>query len=1187
MIATYESTGLDIEFSNGLSQNGFSNSSSKTITFKPRGVIPEYYEYRINPADPSALSNGWTRIEGGSVEKTIELTGLLEGECLFQIRGGTSTEKFSITSLKWTVDMTAPSVALLSQPENIDVGMANFTFHSEDNAGGSGIATAECRTDGGSWELCHSPAVLTALSHGNHTFEVRSRDRAGNVSSVQQYSWKVDVLPPEIVITAPTALRGGTNGSVNWKLTEENIEAGAEFIVEFFNGSAWSEVGRVAAVAGNNDEQAYSLSGIAMPNADITTARYRVSITDAASNETRQLSKIFAVEVTAPVLRLVDLTLADGAPVVFVPDINVALTIFSQVAPVKEIMLSESALFAGATWEVYSGAKSSFKLSAVAGDKTVYAKVRSTTGLESNIVSAVVNYQPEAPPTLSWTGPAESTSLSAGSTQSLSWSCTSPGILPAQPIAELAYTVDDGLTYHVIGTNLPNTAYSWTVPATTPSGVSVTTSTPLKFKVSCKSQSGAISQTTSGLYNSTWKVLVGGSSMAENVNVATAELGRSFYHGDSNNNIYYVKGGALMKIDRQTASTRRVYGSLAEEKCGAGFLSNALLLGVDSSDVAYVASGKESSCPSLLRIRLSDGQLLSSRTLPARKFVSGVEYERLLQGRYYIYYDDFVFYSLDLNNVSSTPQKIVGMAGNCTDTAPALETVASSMPLPCGANGGHMGMIISADLSQIWLIPRVMTGAGPNMKLRGDMEGGYRLKEAANPNLPTQVSQCVPNTSSADTALLVCNSAAEAGNQVLVFNTDTGTYKTSMVPLERGNTSIRLFVGSARNSILIFSSTNQLYELKYKEWSGPDEAWNYSVIADNPLTTIGNNMDGSPADLRKVLFSDISDLLYRNNTLYVRGLSHLRSIEFDGAGDATTISSGYNNSVIPNSMAVAGMALNPAGTIMTVVGISAEARLINAINMTTYNPVAGTVDASTAPIRYVRGNGSSTTFPVYNSSFAANTNTFVSNYRYLMDFGGDGNLYFTGTEGPASQQSLILFKSNGTTVTFVAGVMGDPQSAPVATELAPATLKSSPLKDVVGLQRASDGNLWVVDDMKLKKFKILDATPTYFDVVDYTSLADYPSSVTLWTHAKYDEATGWMYFVTSASESPTGIIQVWAAHATLGWRQISTAGLNMPLSPNVVSGAHLGVTENRLEISPLGLLMLDRVNRRILVHELF
>ncbi|UXR63158.1 hypothetical protein EZJ49_08720 [Bdellovibrio bacteriovorus] len=78
-----------------------------------------------------------------------------------------------------------------------------------------------------------------------------------------------------------------------------------------------------------------------------------------------------------------------------------------------------------------------------------------------------------------------------------------------------------------------------------------------------------------------------------------------------------------------------------------------------------------------------------------------------------------------------------------------------------------------------------------------------------------------------------------------------------------------------------------------------------------------------------------------------------------------------------------------------------------------------------------------------------------------------------------------------------------------------------------------------------------------------------------------------MYFVSSASESPMGIVQVWAAHATLGWRQLSTAGLSIPPSTRIVSGADLGVTENRLEIAPWGLLMLDRVNRRVLVHELF
>ena len=68
---------------------------------------------------------------------------------------------------------------------------ATFVFSSTD-AG----ATFLCRFDGSTPATCTSPASLTQLAEGPHSFQVRATDGAANISAASGFDWTVDVTPP-------------------------------------------------------------------------------------------------------------------------------------------------------------------------------------------------------------------------------------------------------------------------------------------------------------------------------------------------------------------------------------------------------------------------------------------------------------------------------------------------------------------------------------------------------------------------------------------------------------------------------------------------------------------------------------------------------------------------------------------------------------------------------------------------------------------------------------------------------------------------------------------------------------------------------------------------------------------------------------------------------------------------------
>src|SRR5262249_3470460 len=79
-------------------------------------------------------------------------------------------------SHSWTIDAPPPDTSITANPTALTTATgATFSFTSAEAP-----ATFECSLDGGAFVTCPSPKSYSGLGDGNHTFQVRASDLAGN-----------------------------------------------------------------------------------------------------------------------------------------------------------------------------------------------------------------------------------------------------------------------------------------------------------------------------------------------------------------------------------------------------------------------------------------------------------------------------------------------------------------------------------------------------------------------------------------------------------------------------------------------------------------------------------------------------------------------------------------------------------------------------------------------------------------------------------------------------------------------------------------------------------------------------------------------------------------------------------------------------------------------------------------------
>jgi hypothetical protein len=128
---------------------------------------------------------------------TKALSGLGEGEHTLVARQRKTLADSSVTvsvesSIVWTIDLTPPAAPTVSSRPADPTNQTSGTFGISAPA----ATTLECRINDGAWAACTSPAPVSGLADGNHTFQTRAVDYAGNRSTATSVTWAVDTNAP-------------------------------------------------------------------------------------------------------------------------------------------------------------------------------------------------------------------------------------------------------------------------------------------------------------------------------------------------------------------------------------------------------------------------------------------------------------------------------------------------------------------------------------------------------------------------------------------------------------------------------------------------------------------------------------------------------------------------------------------------------------------------------------------------------------------------------------------------------------------------------------------------------------------------------------------------------------------------------------------------------------------------------
>ena len=120
-------------------------------------------------------------------------------------------------------DTTPPDTSMTARPSTpANSTTATFSFTATE-AG----STFECQLDRGGYSICTSPINYSGLTEGNHTFEVRATDVAGNTDPTPaSYTWTIDITAPTIAINAVTSPTNATNQTITG-----TVDAGATVYV--------------------------------------------------------------------------------------------------------------------------------------------------------------------------------------------------------------------------------------------------------------------------------------------------------------------------------------------------------------------------------------------------------------------------------------------------------------------------------------------------------------------------------------------------------------------------------------------------------------------------------------------------------------------------------------------------------------------------------------------------------------------------------------------------------------------------------------------------------------------------------------------------------------------------------------------------------------------------------------------
>jgi hypothetical protein len=144
---------------------------------------------------------------------------LADGDHVFDVRAVDASGNVDPTPAHaaWSIDTTPPGATITAGPrERTAAASAVFWFAAERGS------RLECSVDVRAFARCTSPARVSGLRAGRHTFRVRAADAVGNVDATpERWTWTVDRTPPQTTVVAgPRGVRSSRTATLFFRASE-------------------------------------------------------------------------------------------------------------------------------------------------------------------------------------------------------------------------------------------------------------------------------------------------------------------------------------------------------------------------------------------------------------------------------------------------------------------------------------------------------------------------------------------------------------------------------------------------------------------------------------------------------------------------------------------------------------------------------------------------------------------------------------------------------------------------------------------------------------------------------------------------------------------------------------------------------------------------------------------------------
>jgi hypothetical protein len=177
-----------------------------------------------NPTNSQSASFTYTSTESGTFQCSLDgaafatcpnagisYSSLGAGSHTFQVRAKDAANNVDPTpaSYAWVVDIAMPDTSIISAPNAItNQTSASFSYDSTEAS-----STFQCSLDGAAFSSCPAAGIsYSGLASGNHTFEVKATDPAGNTDGTPaSHAWTIDLTPP--AVSAPDLLAASDTGA--------------------------------------------------------------------------------------------------------------------------------------------------------------------------------------------------------------------------------------------------------------------------------------------------------------------------------------------------------------------------------------------------------------------------------------------------------------------------------------------------------------------------------------------------------------------------------------------------------------------------------------------------------------------------------------------------------------------------------------------------------------------------------------------------------------------------------------------------------------------------------------------------------------------------------------------------------------------------------------------------------------